>query len=168
MNRFEAVTIFSPSISMVSCVLSTIFSLKSSCLNNLLTSWITSSIRPPSTPITTGITFKSSLLDVVDFLKLNSKSHTNFTWSFPRTYPLRHFCLYHFMSFSTKLNSFAHETTNVINAFLCQVRYSLFTNILHSSKRCSTVSLCWPHNLHLLHWANPLEGFHYLFQHSHH
>ena len=65
-SRFESVwsrgnifsIIVSPSISMVSCVLSTIFLLKSSCLNILLTSWITSSIRAPSAPITAGITFQ--------------------------------------------------------------------------------------------------------------
>ena len=102
---------------------------------------------------------KSGLLDVVAFLKLNSKSHTSFAWSFSRVYPQHHFCLYHFMSFSTKLNSFTHEIANIINALLCLVRYLLFANTLHPAKRCSTVSLCWPHSLHLLHLASPLEAF---------
>ena len=53
-----------------------------------------------------------------------------------------------------------HEIANIINALLCLVRYSLFANTLHPAKRCSTVSLCWPHSLHLLHLANPLEAFH--------
>ena len=43
---------------------------------------------------------------------------------------------------------------------LCLVRYSLFANTLHRAKRCSTVSLCWSHSLHLLHSASPLEAFH--------
>ena len=103
---------------------------------------------------------KLNLLDVVVFLKLNSKSHTSFVWSFSRTYPLHHFCLYHFMSFSTKLNSFAHEITNIINALLCLVRYSLFAYTLRPAKRCSTISLCWPHSLHLLHSTSSLEAFH--------
>ena len=64
------------------------------------------------------------------------------------------------MSFSTKLNSFAHEIANFINAVLYLVRYSLFANTLHPAKRCSTVSFSWPHSLHLLHSASPLEVFH--------
>ena len=103
---------------------------------------------------------KPGLLHVAVFLKLNSKSHTSFAWSFFRVYPLHHFCLYYFMSFSTKLNSFAHEIANVINALLCLVRYSLFPNTLHPAKRCSTVSLCRPNSLHLIHLASPLEAFH--------
>ena len=51
---------------------------------------------------------KSGLLDVVVILRLNSKSYTSFAWLFSRTYPLHHFSLYHFKSFSTKLNPFAH------------------------------------------------------------
>ena len=102
---------------------------------------------------------KSGLLDVVVFLKLNSKSHTSFAWSFSRTYPLHHFRLYHFMSFSTKLNSFADEIANIINALLCLVRYSLFANTLYPAKRCSTFSVYWPHSLHLLHLASLLEAF---------
>ena len=103
---------------------------------------------------------RSGLLDVVVFLPLNSKSHTSLAWSFSKVYALHHFCLYHFMSFSTKLNSFAHEIANIINALLCLVRYSLFTNTLHPANICSTVSLCWPHSLHLLHLTSPLEAFH--------
>ena len=64
------------------------------------------------------------------------------------------------MSFSTKLNSFAHEIANFINAVLYLVRYSLFANTLHPAKRCSTVSFSWPHSLHLLHSASPHENFH--------
>ena len=90
---------------------------------------------------------RSSLLDVVVFLKLNSKSHMVILQGIP----LHHFCLYHFMSFSTKLNSFAREIANIINAVM-------LGQIL--AKRCPTVSLCWPHSLHLLHLASPLEAFH--------
>ena len=67
---------------------------------------------------------KSGLLDVVVFLKLNSKFQTSFACSFSRAYPLHHLCLYHFMSFSTKLNSFANEIANIINALLCLVTCS--------------------------------------------
>ena len=102
---------------------------------------------------------KSGLLDVVVFLKLNSKSHTSFAWSFSRVYPLHHFCLYHVMSFSTKLNSLAHEIANIINPLLCLARYLLFANTLHPAKRCSPV-LFVGHSLHLLHLARPLEAFH--------
>ena len=94
------------------------------------------------------------------FLMLNSKFHTSFAWSFSRVYPLHDNCLYHFTSFSTKLNSFAYEIANIVNALLCLVRYPLFANTLHPAKRCSIVSLCWPHSLHLLHLASPLEAFH--------
>ena len=94
------------------------------------------------------------------FLMLNSKSHTSFAWSFSRVYPLHDFCLYHFTSFSTKLNSFAYEIANIVNALLCLVRYPLFANTLHPAKRCSIASLGWPHSLHLLHLASPLEAFH--------
>ena len=65
------------------------------------------------------------------------------------------------MFFSTKLNSFVHEIANIINALLCLDRYLLlFGKTLHPAKRCSTVSFYWPHSLHLLHSANPLEDFH--------
>ena len=103
---------------------------------------------------------RSGLLDVVVSLKLKSKSYTSFSWSFSRAYPLHHFCLYHFMSFSTKLDFFAHEIANIISALLCLVRYLLFANTLHPAKRYFTVFLCWPHSLHLLHSASPLETFH--------
>ena len=68
------------------------------------------------------------------------------------------------MSFSTKLNSFAHEIANIINAVLCLVRYSLFASTFHPAKRCSSVSLCWLHSLHLLHLTSPLEPLMILFQ----
>ena len=64
------------------------------------------------------------------------------------------------MCFSIKLNSFAYEIANIIIALLCMVRYLLFVNILHLAKRYSTVFLCWPSSLHLLHLASPLEAFH--------
>ena len=99
---------------------------------------------------------KSGLLDVVVFLKLYSKSHTSFAWSFSRIYSLHHFCLYHFRSFSINLNFFVHDIANIINALLCRVKYSLFANTLHLAKSCSTVSFCWPHSLHLLHSTSPL------------
>ena len=194
------------SMNMVLCISQTIFSLKSSWLNNFLTSWTVSLVPPPGAPITTGITYilfsafrflnskdsclylhrfssrlvtmlcsisqihiiffsltsnvKSGLLHIVVFLKLNSKFQTCFSCSFSGTYPLHHFCLYHFMSFSTELNSFAHEIANVISTLLCLVRYLLFANTLHPVKRYSAVSFCWPHSLHLQHLANPLEIFH--------
>ena len=64
------------------------------------------------------------------------------------------------MSSFTKLNSFACDIVNIINAQLCLVRYLPFANTLHPAKICSTVSFCWSHSLHLLHLAAPLEAFH--------
>ena len=40
----------------------------------------------------------------------------------------------------------------------------LFANTLHPAERCFTASLCWPHSLHLLHSASPLEAFHDFFR----
>ena len=72
--------------------------------------------------------------------------------------------LYHFMSFSTKLNFFAHETANIINALLCLITYSLFANTLHPVKRCCTIYLCWLDSLHYCIWQALLKLSMILFQ----
>ena len=63
------------------------------------------------------------------FLKLNSKSYTSFAWS-----KLHHFCLYYLMLFSTKLNSFAHETARIINVLLCLVSTHYFPTLCIQAK----------------------------------
>ena len=62
--------------------------------------------------------------------------------------PLFHFSRYHFKFWSNRFFSFAHATAITISTLLCLARYSLLANVLHSAKRCCTVSHCSLHNLH--------------------
>ena len=47
-----------------------------------------------------------------------------------------------------------------ISPILCVVPDQRLAIYQQFAKRCSTFSFCWPHSLHLLHSANPLEFFH--------
>ena len=105
---------------------------------------------------------RSGLLAVVVFRRLNSKSHTNLARAFSKTCPLVHLSLYHFTSFFTRWYSFAYATAITISALMCLVKYSLFAIFLHPASKCSTVSFCSLHSLHLPSSVSPLVTFHAL------
>ena len=102
---------------------------------------------------------RSGFLAAVVFRKLNLKSHTSLARAFSKTCPLVHVSLYHFTSFFTRWYSFAHATAITINALFvsCQV---LTVCSLAPAGRCSTVSFCSLHSLHLPSSTSPLVTFH--------
>ena len=53
-----------------------------------------------------------------------------------------------------------YQTAQRISALLCLARYPLLVITLHPAKRCSVVSFCSPHILHLSHSVNPCIIFH--------
>ena len=85
-----------------------------------------------------------------------SLSQKSFFPSFSINFPRFQFVVHHFVSSGSSPFSSAHFTANLLNVFLCCLAYSVPARFLHLDRRWCTVSLSYPHNLHLSHSTNPL------------
>ena len=117
------------------------------------------SLHLPSSviPLVTFYALVSTICSSIDIIEA-----ANLARAFSKTCPLVHLSLYTFTSFFTRWYSFAHATAITISALLCLVKYSLFAIFLNPASKCSTVSFCSLHSLHLPSSVIPLVTFYAL------
>ena len=71
---------------------------------------------------------------------------------------------YHFVTSGSNPFFTAHQTANtfMIKALLCLLTYSVPASFLHPANKCCTMSLVFPHTLHISSSISPLNFFHAL------